>query len=107
MSKAPDLREIIDLPDEIFQAGLSGDLVLFVGAGASKLLGMPSWAGLANSALNQLRKNGSLNYSEIDQLKTLDPKKQLSIADLIARENGFKLNFSSHLTGKSVSLRQA
>ena len=57
MSKAPDLREIFDPPDEIVQAGLNGDLVFFVGAGASMLLGLPSWSGLAAKALDDLRLN--------------------------------------------------
>ena len=54
MGRVPDLREVFDPPDEIVQAGLNGDLVFFVGAGASMLLGLPSWAGLAEKALNDL-----------------------------------------------------
>jgi len=64
MGRSPDLREIFDPPDEIIQAGLNGDLVFFVGAGASMLLGLPSWSGLAANALDDLRQNGFLNYSE-------------------------------------------
>lgn len=101
MIKVPELREIIDPPDEIIQAGLNGDLVLFVGAGASILMGLPSWAGLAYEAFSELRENGFLNYSQLEQLKTLDPKKQLSIAYLIAKENGYRLDLTKYLTGKS------
>jgi len=101
MSKAPDLREIFDPPDEIIEAGLSGDLVLFVGAGASMLLGLPSWSGLAYKVLDDLRQNGFLNYSEIEQINGLDPKKQLSIAYAIAEDSGFNLDLVKHLTGES------
>ena len=102
MGKTQDLREILNVPDEIIQAGLNGELVFFVGAGASMLLGLPSWSGLATNALDELRKNEFLNYSQIDQLKTLDPQKQLSIAYLIAEENNYKLNLGKYLTGKSA-----
>jgi len=101
MTKATDLREIIDPPDEITQAALNGDLVLFVGAGASRLVGLPSWAGLAASALEELRTQGLINFSEIAQLETLDPKKQLSIAYSIAEDNAYKLDLSHYLNRKA------
>ncbi len=101
MARAPDLREIFDPPDEIIQAGLNGDLVFFVGAGASMLLALPSWAGLAGYALNDLRDNDYLNYSELEQLNGLDPKRQLSIAYSIAEDNKYKLDLTKHLVCKS------
>jgi hypothetical protein len=100
MGKAPDLREIFDPPDEIVQAGLNGDLVFFVGSGASMLLGLPSWSGLAVKAFEDLRQHGYLNYSEIEQLNRLDPKRQLSIAYSIAEDNKYKLDLTKHLSGK-------
>lgn len=101
MNDPQDLREIFPPPDEIVQAGLNGELVLFIGAGVSMLLELPSWAGLATNALEELRKNGYLNYSHLDQLKKLDPKKQLSIASLIADEKDYKLDLTKYLTAKS------
>ena len=101
MSRVPALREIPDLPDEIVQAALDGNLVLFVGAGTSRLLGLPSWRELAHKQLEQLRKNGALNYSELEQLRALDPKQQLSIAREIADDNELKLDFRDGLTGHS------
>jgi len=103
MGKAPELREIFNPPDEIIQAGLNGDLVFFVGAGASMLCGLPSWTGLAAKALEDLRQRGYLNYSEIGQLNELDPKKQLSIAYSISDDNKYELDLIKHLVGKSKS----
>lgn len=84
MSKAPELSNDPPLPDEITQAALNGNLILFIGAGISRLLNLPSWSGLADKIMEDLRKKELLDYSEIQQLKTLDAKKRLSIAELIA-----------------------
>lgn len=102
MSNPPPLREIIDPPAEVINAGLSGDLVFFIGAGVSRLLELPSWSDLALNALDDLRENSFLNFSELEQLKNLDdPKKQLSIAYLIAKDNGYHLDLTEHLKGKT------
>ncbi len=85
------------IPSEVAEAAKDGRLVLFVGAGASMMLGMPSWGGLASKALNSLVASGSIDFAELEQLKQLDPKKQLSIADFIAQEKGHSLNLSQHL----------
>ena len=98
MSRVPDLREIPELPEEIVQAALDGDLVLFVGAGASMLLGLPSWEGMAQLQLKYLRTKGALNYSELEQLSALDPKKQMSIASLIADDNDLNLDLTVGLS---------
>lgn len=101
MSKVPELREMFDPPDEIIQAGLNGDLVFFIGAGVSMLLKLPSWKELAEKVIEELRKCRFLNYSEIEQLKTLEPKKLLSIAFLIAEDNKYYLDLRKYLTNKS------
>jgi hypothetical protein len=80
MSKAPSLREVPDLPEEITRAGLNGELILFVGAGMSMLVDLPSWRGLARKALEDLQRRGLLDFSELEQLEALSPRTQLSIA---------------------------
>ena len=105
MSKAPELTDNPRLPEEIRQAALNGELILFVGAGVSMLLGLPSWNELADKVLKELREEGFLDYSEVDQLKTLDARKRLSIAHMVAGENGdysikYKCHLSFEATGK-------
>lgn len=100
MSRPPDLdlREIPDLPPEIRQAALDGNLSLFVGAGVSMLVGLPSWGGLAWKVLEDLRQKKCFNFSKLEQLKVLDPKKQLSIAEQIAKDNSISFELVKHLS---------
>ncbi len=101
MAKPPDLQQLPRLPDEVIQAALNGELILFVGAGVSRLVNLPSWNSLAWNALEALRKKDLLNFSELEQLKVLDAKKQLSIAQLIAEESEVDLNLPSYFAGVS------
>jgi len=100
MKNIPDLREVPDLPSEIKEAALDGGLVLFVGAGVSKRVKLPGWPTLALNVLEDLLDKGFLNYSELEQLKVLEPKKQLSIARLIAEEKKYELDFTVYFEKK-------
>lgn len=97
--KALELIKTPELPEEIIDAANEGQLVLFVGAGLSVLAGLPSWGQLARKVLEELRDDAQLiNYSGMDQLAKLDdPRKQLSIADQIAKDGGYEINFRKHL----------
>ena len=93
MSKAWPPSPVPMPPEEIVLAAKERRLVIFVGAGISNLMGCPSWPELAKRALNQLADSNRITYGDVDQLLHLDPKKQLSIAELIAKSDGAELDF--------------
>ena len=91
----PPLKE----PGEIL---LSSDLkvsrlALFIGAGISRLLGLPSWKELAENTLEGLREKGKLNYFEVEQIKSLEPRQILSISELLHKKEDFKREIAKRL----------
>ena len=80
-------------PPEIIEAATAGRLILFVGAGVSRLAGGPSWADAADIAFKELVDKGLLPFAEAEQLRTEHPKKRLSIAMDISEEASLKMNF--------------
>jgi hypothetical protein len=83
------------IPPEIENAAQSGELVVFVGAGISRLINCPSWDGFADRVLEQLVPDG-LDYYELSQIRSIsDPKKRLSIAKIVAQKKGIKIDYTS------------
>ncbi len=68
------------IPPEILQAAKEFNLVIFVGAGVSRLMGCPSWSELADAALRHLAHKGLISFGDVQQLASLDAKKRLTIA---------------------------
>ncbi|MGY4831196.1 SIR2 family protein [Sphaerotilaceae bacterium SBD11-9] len=88
----------IYLPDQIQDAAKHGELVVFVGAGASKLCGSPDWRGFASQVVGALEKGGVLSFLEAEQLRGLgDSRRTLSIAMTLAKEKGIAIDFDSIL----------
>ena len=85
--KEIEIKEEPSVPPEIFEAASSGKLVLFIGAGVSRIIGCPSWENLALKQLEYLRKEKAINYHEYENLKSLDSRKLLSICRNIYKEN--------------------
>jgi len=56
-----------ELSSEVENAARSGELVVFVGAGISRLVDCPSWDQFADRVLTQLVPNG-INYYERDRI---------------------------------------
>ena len=86
-----------EVPPEIENAAQSGELVVFVGAGISRLIKCPSWDDFANQVLEQLAPRG-IDYYELSQIKSVsDPKKRLSIAQIVARNKKIKIDYPEFL----------
>jgi len=74
-------------PDQLIRdAAKHGELVVFVGAGASMLCGSPDWRGFANQVVGTLEKGDVLSFLEAEQLRALgDSRRTLSIALALAK----------------------
>jgi hypothetical protein len=87
-------------PSRILEAAKHGELVVFVGAGASVLCGSPNWVGFAAGVVNTLYEKGLLNFVEAEQLRKMtDPRRTLSIAMSLAKKNGIEPEFDKLLHG--------
>ncbi|MBC3830960.1 SIR2 family protein [Undibacterium amnicola] len=86
-------------PAKIIQdAAKHGELVVFVGAGASKLCGSPDWRGFADQVVGRLEGAGALDFLEAEQLRGLgDSRRTLSIAMEIAKKKNIGVDFDSIL----------
>jgi len=88
------------VPPGLGDAAMSGELVVFVGAGISRLVGCPDWHGFADRVLEQLAPL-HIDYYELGQIQSIrDPKRRLSIAKIIADKAGFKIDFEAALVGR-------
>ena len=95
------LREMPELEQEITTAAKEASLVLFIGAGVSRLVGHQSWDGFAYSVVDQLVTNRVINHYEKEMINALpDPRKRLSIAKILDEdsENGTKVDYQKIFT---------
>ncbi len=82
------------MPEAIKAAALRGKLVLFVGAGVSRLAGGPSWDEFADKVLAQLCEKELIDHAELQQLRDYYPKTRLSIGKDICRESGVTIDYN-------------
>lgn len=92
-----NLYEIPRLPPEVVEAAEDGRLVIFIGAGASRLMGCPSWDGLADGVLRTIAVAEIISYGDLDSLKNLDARKKLSVATNIAEQARFTIDYKKLL----------
>ncbi|MCY3627111.1 MAG: SIR2 family protein [Gammaproteobacteria bacterium] len=101
--KVPELREWISVPEEVVQAAKSGELVMFIGAGVSMRVNLPSWQEFAYLVLDNLTTKGLLNHNQLKLLKNLEPRKILSIARNIERETETNLDYVQYFNPKEFT----
>lgn len=95
------------IPDQLIKdAAKHGDLVVFVGAGASMLCGSPDWRGFASQVVGALERGGVLSFLEAEQLRGLgDSRRTLSIAMALAKEKRIPIDFDGILhPGKPAAI---
>lgn len=80
------MKNIPDIPKEILDASSRGKLIIFVGAGVSRIIGCPSWREFAEKYLKDLLEKKIINYYEFSHLQNEEPRKLLSICLKIYKE---------------------
>lgn len=80
------VSNIPDVPEQILEASSRGRLVIFVGAGVSRIINCPSWDEFANHLLDDLNEKGEINFFEKKELFKLQARKKLSICSEIYKE---------------------
>ena len=81
------------IPEQL-KASVQNDLVIFVGAGVSRLAGGCSWDQFADNYLNFLRQKNWLSFAEQEQLSNVSTKEKLSIAQYLMERNQHILSAS-------------
>src|SRR5437764_13155127 len=87
------IKPIPDVPLGLREAALRGTLIPFVGAGASRLAGCPSWIELADAALRFFVTQGKFTHGQLAQLSEQHPRVKLSIALGLQREHSLPIQF--------------
>lgn len=100
-SKANNLiREIPSINEypKIIEAAERGNLLIFVGAGLSRIIGAPSWDELAHKYLQYAFEDCKfINYSEYKHLSKQEPRKLLSICKKILENKGTQFDLKKIL----------
>lgn len=90
LNSTKEIKSIPELNDYqgLVDAFNKNSLVVFLGAGVSRLVGCKSWDDLASSLLNKCYDLQLLNYHELNVINGYnDQKKKISIAYSLLREN--------------------
>lgn len=105
MQTSPEEINPYSAPPHLRAAARDGDLVMFVGAGVSRLCGSPDWRGFADGMLEQLCDHTGLNFAARHQLRNIpDARQCASVAKEIWEGAGCELDFDRILHPESPRL---
>jgi len=85
MNNSPSLQNldeiypIPEIPSDIKSAVSNEKLIVFIGAGASRVIGCLGWKELADHLVDVSFKHKLINHWEQERLRTGDPRKIISI----------------------------
>lgn len=92
-----DIPLIPPVPAALREASQLGKLIPFVGAGASRLAGCPTWSQFADGTLQFFVDSGKFSYAQVEQLKELHPRIKLSLAMGFQKKFNLTVDFRSLL----------
>ena len=79
----------VQVNQKIERGAIKGILTFFIGNGASRLYGLPSWEKFAEKILDKLLSKDKIKYLECDLLKNRPLKEKISIGHKIFKESNF------------------
>ncbi len=84
-----EIPERLVVPDTLKARNNSRRVIPFIGAGVSRVLGLPNWDGFANAVIEQIIEHdtGLINHAQYALIKTLSPRTRLSIAQKIITQH--------------------
>jgi len=91
-NEKPIISEIPEVPQEIIDAVNDKNLLVFIGAGVSRIVGGPSWEILAQKLIGACYGDGEdkISYFECEEVKKNNPKKIISIAKRILGNSQYR-----------------
>ncbi len=99
LNKNLEIFPIPKIDERILDAVRSDELVLFIGAGISRLLGCKGWEEVAHELIKYCHNAGLINFKEMETLlKKHDPKKNITICHSLLKESEKETDFFEKLS---------
>jgi SIR2-like protein len=88
-----EIKPLPDIPELLRNSSQMGNLVLFVGAGVSRIAGCPGWIKMADMALGQMVAANGLSHAEVEQLDRYTPRVKIAVAERAAKDRGLAIDY--------------